>query len=372
MSLIVREAGLQSLLVDFGRERSRALGVPVGGAADRAALALGNALVGNVPHAVALEVAFAGPTVEALHSIACVIFGAPFQSTLNGNPLPTGTTFTLEPGDVLRVGGTRTGARAYLCVAGGFHAEEILGSQSALEPIRADDVLRCAVSRTEPRSLPFCEARPTPPSPLAPGEGEPPAGSPCNPLLLGKGEKEPNPLTPFPKKEGGTEPNSAGTKQFAAVLSPSPFRGGVGEGLQQLRVLDGPQREWFTDDTFFAQDYAVSAASNRMGLRLKGAPLARVPGELVSEAVAPGAVQVTNDGLPIVLGVDGQTIGGYPKVAHVIRADLDLLAQLRPNDRVRFVRVSSDEAEGAARTRTAFLQEWLTRLRIAERQPVIG
>ncbi|MBM3981533.1 MAG: allophanate hydrolase, partial [Planctomycetes bacterium] len=84
MSLRVREPGLQSLLVDLGRERSRALGVPVGGAADRAALALGNALVGNAPDAVALEAAFAGPTLEALHPTACVIFGAPFESTVNG------------------------------------------------------------------------------------------------------------------------------------------------------------------------------------------------------------------------------------------------------------------------------------------------
>jgi 5-oxoprolinase (ATP-hydrolysing) subunit C len=132
----------------------------------------------------------------------------------------------------------------------------------------------------------------------------------------------------------------------------------------------GPQRDWFAGDGFFAQEYEVTPASNRMGLRLKGIPLARRAGELVSEAVAPGAVQVTNDGLPIVLGVDGQTIGGYPKVAHVIRADLDRLAQLRPGDRVRFARVSSEEAEAGARDRTAFLREWLTRLRVAERQPV--
>jgi allophanate hydrolase subunit 2 len=99
--------------------------------------------------------------------------------------------------------------------------------------------------------------------------------------------------------------------------------------------------------------------------------LTRRPGELVSEAVAPGAVQVTNDGLPVVLGVDGQTIGGYPKVAHVIRADLDRLAQLRPGDHVRFVRVSPEEADRAARERKVFLNEWQTRLRIADRQPVI-
>jgi allophanate hydrolase subunit 2 len=100
--------------------------------------------------------------------------------------------------------------------------------------------------------------------------------------------------------------------------------------------------------------------------------LPRRPGELVSEAVAPGAVQVANDGLPIVLGVDGQTIGGYPKVAHVVRADLDRLGQLRPGDRVRFVRVSAAEADAAARARAAFLDAWVTRLRIAERSPVRG
>ncbi|MFM8273075.1 MAG: allophanate hydrolase, partial [Gemmata sp.] len=100
MSLRVREPGLQSLLVDFGRARARALGVPVGGAADRAALTLGNALVGNDPHAVALEVTLAGPTLEARHQVACVIFGAPFQSRVNGAPhTPAGTTFTLEAGD---------------------------------------------------------------------------------------------------------------------------------------------------------------------------------------------------------------------------------------------------------------------------------
>jgi allophanate hydrolase subunit 2 len=139
-----------------------------------------------------------------------------------------------------------------------------------------------------------------------------------------------------------------------------------------LRVFDGPQRDWFTDDRFFTQVYEVTPASNRMGLRLAGEPLFRKPGELISEAVAPGAVQVTNDGRPVVLGIDGQTIGGYPKIAHVIRSDLDSLAQLRPGDRVRFVRVTPEEAEAAARERAAVLRTWLARFRVAERQPVVG
>ena len=347
MSLLVREPGLQSLLVDFGRERARALGMPVGGAADRAALALGNALVGNPPDAVAVEAAFAGPTVEALRTTACVIFGAPFESTVNGEPVVVGTTFTLNPGDVLHLGGTRTGARAYLCVAGGFDAPEVLGSRSALEPLHAGDTLACAASRTASRRLALAWM------------------------------EEPLPPAPSPKKGGGERAGSLALAALegaalAAPLAPPPFLGEGRRGSSILRVLNGPQRDWFPDDSLFAQEYEVSGASNRMGLRLKGEPLTRRAGELVSEAVAPGAVQVANDGLPIVLGVDGQTIGGYPKVAHVIRADLDQLAQLRPGSRVRFVRVTAAEAEAAVNARRAFLREWLTRLRIAERRPVFG
>jgi antagonist of KipI len=280
------------------------------GGADRAALALGNALVGNPPDALALEFTLAGPTLEAREPAACVVFGAPFHLTVNGRSLAAGTTFTLEPGDTLRVGGTRTGVRGYLCVAGGFEAPQVLGSRSSLDPLKPGCVLPCPASRCEPRGLPFVS--------ITQDRGDEPRGSP-----------------------------------------------------QSLRVLDGPQRDWFTDDRFFAQVYEVTPASNRMGLRLAGEPLFRTPGELISEAVAPGAVQVTNDGRPVVLGIDGQTIGGYPKVAHVIRADLDSLAQLRPGNKVRFVRVTPEEAEAAARERAAALHTWLARLRAAERPPLL-
>jgi allophanate hydrolase subunit 2 len=332
MSLVLLDPGLLALLVDLGRPRWRSLGVPVGGAADRAALALGNALVGNPPAAVALEVTLSGPTVEVRHPTACVVFGAPFQTTVNRRPVTAGTTFTLEPGEILRVGGTPEGVRGYLCVAGGFESPEILGSRSGLEPLIAGAELVCPASRCQPRGLGFCSL----PSPRA-GEG----GGASPP-----GEGSPSPLTP----------------------DPSPARG---EG-SVIRAFDGPQRDWFADDRFFAQDYEVTPASNRMGLRLAGEPLARRPAELVSEAVAPGAVQVTNDGRPVVLGVDGQTIGGYPKVAHVIRADLDLLAQLRPGQKVRFARVTPEQAAAAAAERAATLRLWLARLRVADRQPAFG
>ena len=308
MSLRLLEPGLQSLLVDAGRPRWRSLGVPLGGAADRAALALSNALVGNPPETLALEFTLSGPTLQAEHPTAGVVFGAPFVLTINERPASAGTTFALAAGDVLRIGGTASGMRGYLCVAGGFDAPEVLGSRSSLEPLQAGELLVCGPSRCEPRGLP---------------------------------------ITSLSERPGLPRPSG-------------------------LRVLDGPQRDWFPDDRLFDQTFEVSPASNRMGLRLKGDPLTRTPGELVSEAVAPGAVQITNDGLPVVLGVDGQTIGGYPKIAHVIRADLDLLAQLRPGERVRFTRVSLEEAEQAATERAAELRLWLARLRAADRAPVRG
>jgi antagonist of KipI len=133
-----------------------------------------------------------------------------------------------------------------------------------------------------------------------------------------------------------------------------------------LRFVSGPQESWFPPDGFDERSMTVTPASDRMGLRLRGEPL-QLPGrEMVSEPVCPGTVQVTGNGQCIVLGVDGQTIGGYPKIAQVIAADLDKLAQLRPGDAVTFQRVSVTEAEALYRRKRAELNDWLLRLSAAE------
>jgi antagonist of KipI len=296
MSLRVLAAGTHSLVVDGGRPSSRALGVPVGGPADRAAFLLGNALVGNPPLAPALEITLSGPTLVAEADVGACLFGAPFRLDRDGEPVPSGYTFTLKKGETLHVGGTPTGCRAYLCVPGGFRARRVLDSCTAFEPLQPGHVLACASSRLPGRAL-----------------EDPPI--------------------------------------VHATAAP-------------LRCLPGPQADWF-DDAFFSNTYLVTPASNRMGVRLDGPALVVPKQELVSEPVAPGAVQITNDGKPIVLGVDGQTIGGYPKVAHVIAADLDALGQLRPGDEVRFRLVSEEEAEQAAAERRDLLQKWLKRIAVA-------
>lgn len=297
--LKVLTPGLCSLLVDHGRPRSRGLGVPVGGPADRWSLALGNALVGNPPETTALEISLAGPTLQAVCHVACVLYGAPFDLATDQGPLTSGKTFTLHPDEVLRIEGAPRGMRAYLCVHGGFQVPEILGSRSALRPLQAGETLACGTSVIQPRFL-----------------------------------------------RGDTHPDSW-------------------TGEVSLRVLPGSQADWFVEEEFYGPGFQVSADSNRMGLRLRGKPLTFRPREMVSEPVCPGTVQVTRDGQCIILGVDGQTIGGYPRIAHVISADLDQLGQLRPGETVRFQQVSLHEAERLHRRRKAALQRWLKRLGLA-------
>ncbi len=161
-TLKVLQPGLCTLVVDHGRPRSRSLGVPVGGAADRAALAVGNALVGNPPDAAALEVALAGPTLTADAALACVLYGAPFDLSTDRRPLTAGKTFTLQPGEVLHIGGAAHGARAYFCVGGGLQTPIVLGSRSSLEPLKAGAELSCYSGSIRPHFVRFEDERASP------------------------------------------------------------------------------------------------------------------------------------------------------------------------------------------------------------------
>jgi biotin-dependent carboxylase-like uncharacterized protein len=115
-----------------------------------------------------------------------------------------------------------------------------------------------------------------------------------------------------------------------------------------LRVTPGPQVDWFSESSlrsFYEATYRVGEQSNRMGLRLEGAPVApRQTGEMITEGVSLGAVQVPAGGSPIILFVDQQTTGGYPKIANVISADLHRVGQLRPRDEIRFEQVTFETA----------------------------
>jgi antagonist of KipI len=299
MSLRVLDGGLFSLMVDAGRPAHRGLGVPIGGAADRTAHALGNALVGNPETTVALEVSLRGPTLQALAPVAVVLSGADFDARTDRGALRSAMTYTLALGEILRIGGARCGMRGYLCVPGGFHSPKILGSRTALAPIHAGSELTCA---------------------------------------------------------SGVMPS-----RFLAEDAPSAV---ARTNHVELRTLAGTHSDWFAHDALCERRFTVSAASNRMGIRLQSEAIDVPKREIVSEPVCPGTIQVTNDGQCIILGVDGQTIGGYPRIGHVIQADLDKVGQLRPNQSVTFRIVTLAEAEAAWLAYRAELYTWKARLAV--------
>lgn len=298
MGLLVHHPGTHSLLVDLGRPHTRSLGVPLGGAADRTAYLLGNALLGNAPEAVALEMTLFGPRLEATDTHTGVLSGAEFTVVVNQDkPISPGKTFTIRPGDQLAFTPPRRGLRAYLSVVGGFVAPELLGSRSAWQPLARGHRLDCPTSHQRGRFVRWD------------------APAPAEPVVL--------------------------------------------------RVLHGSHAAQVGAEALVTQEYRVLPSSNRMGLRLQGSqPLQRLQAELLSAPVCPGTVQVTHDGQPVVLGVDAQTIGGYPRAAHVIVADLDQLGQLRPGDAVRFAWVDLPTAEAAWQEHRAWLREWQTRLAV--------
>lgn len=310
MSLIVRRPGACSLFVDQGRPGSLHHGIPQGGPADRTAWLLGNALVGNVDagsNLTALEIAFQGPTLEATARHTLVVFGASFQilhrraGLPQSTSIPIGHVFTVENGDEIMIGGNNSnaGLRAYLCVAGGFSAPMLLESQSSLDPVQPGETLPCEATEQRQRQR---WIRPETWQEYLPG----------NRLRL-----------------------IAGThlsKKWKALL----------------------------EDTKFT----VRPESNRMGLRLNSSVTWPTDGkELLSAPVVPGTLQLPAGGQPILLGVDAQTIGGYPRLGHIIHADFDRVGQLKPGDFVRFAVVPLEDAERLEKLRTLWLRSWLERIR---------
>jgi biotin-dependent carboxylase-like uncharacterized protein len=296
-SLTVEAPGLLTTVQDLGRPGFGIRGISPSGAADPVALQLGNLLVGNAQGSAALEMTMMGRNFIFSEPTTIALAGSDFAATLNGQALDTWRSYSVAAGENLHVGSTRGGARCYLCVAGGIEVEPFLGSASthlvsglggfAGRSLRKGDVLRVG---------------------------------------------------------------NAGTRFAERTLSSAALR-----ILQlhkpMLRVTDGPQCDLFSAQTvrsFYESEFRVTEESNRLGLRLEGPALkSTLQQEMITEGVTLGAIQITPSGQPIVLFVEQQTTGGYPKIANVIGADLFRIGQLRPRDSIRFERVSFAQARAA-------------------------
>jgi biotin-dependent carboxylase-like uncharacterized protein len=284
-ALRVLDAGPLTLVQDLGRTGLATLGVGRSGAFDRAAHRLANRLVGNVESAASLEVLLGGAAIALPAGTWFAVTGAEGPVTLDDVPVPTAHAVRAErEGAVLRFGLAANGLRYTVAVRGGVDVEPTLGS-------RARDTL----SALGPR-------------PLAAGDT----------LWLGKDTAGPVPAV-----------------DLVPVDAP-------GHNRAELAVRPGPRRDWFTDEAWnhmLQTAWTVSARSDRTGVRLDGAELERraetAGRELPSEGMLPGAIQVSPDGVPTILGPDHPVTGGYPVIAVVTANTLDRLAQVRPGQRVR-------------------------------------
>lgn len=281
-AVTVLATGALTTVQDAGRPGRAALGVGRSGACDRTSYRLANRLVGNEEGAAVLEVTFGGLQLRADGDVLVVTTGARCEGSWPHNA-PT----VLRSGQELRLGTPATGLRTYVAIRGGFTVDPVLGSRSTdvlsgLGPpvLAVDDVLMAA----EPE-LP------------APGVDVAPVADPA-------------------------------------------------EGAVSVRVVPGPRRDWFTDEAWISlvgQPYTVTSDSNRVGLRLDGLALERVrTGELPSEGMVRGALQIPPSGKPVLFLADHPPTGGYPVIAYVVDDDVDRCAQLRPGQGLTLRETSSE------------------------------
>jgi len=291
----VLESGILTTIQDLGRYGFSQFGVPPSGALDTFSLRVSNLLVGNEEEA-GLEITLMGLRIRALKEVVIAITGGDLSPTLNGEPVEMWRTHLLVQDDVIAFKKVSAGCRAYLSAGGGFVVPKIMGSSSTY--------LSGKFGGLEGRSL---------------RRGDVLYTSNSSSSLDKLGLRFPSDWIPSLEKE---------------VL---------------LRVIPGPQDHHFTEkgfQTLTSSSYEVTPQCDRMGIRLEGPRIERRPDveeSIISEGLISGAVQVPGDGKPIIILTELVT-GGYTKIVTIIATDLPRVAQLKPGDRVKFKRISIEEA----------------------------
>ena len=290
----LQDSGLLTTVQDGGRPGHRRVGVSAAGPMDARAHAAATRAGGNPTGAAAVECTVAGPSLRFLAPLHFAVAGADLgaileRADLGRWPVPPGACVLARPGNVLRFAGRRSGCRAYVALRGGIDVAAVLGSRST--------DLQSGFGGFAGRAL-------------RPGDH----------LAVAHG--------------GVSAPVEASPARHSANVT--------------VRVVLGPQADHFASETvarFLADPWRVGATSDRVGCRLEGEPLRHLrEAEILSDGMVPGSIQVPPDGRPIVMGADGPTTGGYPKIATVLSADLRLLAQLVPGEgEVRFEEVRIDD-----------------------------
>ena len=306
MTATVLRSGFLSSVQDLGRTGHRASGVSLGGALDPHALAVANLLVGNKVPAAGIEATLGELRIRFEDERLVAWAGGDFIVRVGGAEIAAGHAAVVRNGEELRMTAPHRGARAWLAISGGIDVPMVLGS-------RATD-LRTNFGGLDGRAL---------------RDGD----------VLALGDRTAATDRIMRKIGAARSASWRGPTEWISPAPRHPF----------LRIVRGVDWSCFAEtalNAFAKEAFLVTAESDRMGVRLTGAPLVRLSDEdLVSEAVTPGTIQVPPSGQPILLLGDCQTIGGYPKIAHVITVDLPSAAQLSPGDEVRFAEVALAEAQ---------------------------
>ena len=307
MSITILNPGLLTTVQDFGRIGYQQFGVPVSGVVDPRAMSIANILVDNPEDEAVLECTMLGPQIRFNAPNAIAITGGDLGPTIDNQPIPNYAAIRVEAGQVLRFAGLRSGCRAYIAFAGGLDIAPVMGSRSTY--------MKAKIGGVEGRKLQKDDVikfrKP-------------------NPDLRGLNIRHISP-------------------EFVPRLE------------YKLRVVLGPQDDMFTEhgiETFLSESYVVTPEFDRMGCRLDGEIIEHKgeSGDIISDGIAFGAIQVPTAGKPIIMLSDRQTTGGYTKIANVISADFRILAQLKAGDRVRFAQVSVAAAQDALLTQRAALK----------------
>ncbi|MBV1909239.1 MAG: biotin-dependent carboxyltransferase family protein [Kangiellaceae bacterium] len=293
MSMRLIYSGLQTSVQDAGRFGYMHIGISRSGAMDHRSMELANWLLGNPLQNPVLEVTLIGPIIEFEESLSISITGARFELFLNGQLVFNNEVIQVNAGDILEFERLEEGARAYIAFSGQLDIEVTLNSYSTH--------LTCQFGGHENHQLKD------------------------NDRIKIRNIK----IVPLNSLDNSQHPYFSGNYLLRCVNSVETSK------FSEEQILQ-----------FYQQKFYVSPDSNRMGIRLLGTPLEMSSSiEILSSGLTEGTIQIPPSGLPIVSSVDGQTIGGYPRIANVIATDLPLLGQLKANDKINFTLVNLDYSD---------------------------
>ena len=291
--ILFKSGGALTTIQDLGRVGYQQIGMPVAGVMDSYSSRIANILVGNDENAPLIEITLLGPEIEVRGDCFIAVTGADMNASINGVKIAFWKAYKIKSGDIIKLGGAVKGLRSYLAFSGGVAGDIVMESSSTY--------LKGGIGGFGGRGIKTGDA-----------------------VKLGEGNNE-----------TVNELNNSFIPEYEDEII--------------IRAVQGPHEDKFSEkgiDSFFSQDYAIGARSDRMGIFLEGEALdfSGESADILSSAILMGSIQVANDGMPIILMADRQTTGGYAQIATVITPDLYKLAQAKPGTKINFQKVTVAEA----------------------------